>query len=189
MTKRRPIDDRRLEGSIRARLFALGESLQSGDDSNLVVWVLDGALACAQRPLRRHPVFGGRKPLPPEARNAVIEWVRRIAAMGFESIICLSHEKELKYYISLDLHPDGLLGFYRSSGLKVEHLGWPDPAHAQTSAERERRMALVDHIRVEASEAFERMPKPVLLHCSSGIDRSPPVAAFIVGKHIRKPGT
>ena len=72
MTKRGGFDDRQLERSIRAQLRALGESLQAGDDSNLVVWVLEGALACAQRPLRRHPVFGGRKPLPPEARNAVI---------------------------------------------------------------------------------------------------------------------
>ena len=186
MTKRGSFVDGQLDGSIRAQLRALGESLQAGDDSNLVVWVLEGVLACAQRPLRRHPTFGGRKPLPPDARNAVIEWVGRIVAMGFASIICLTHEKELKYYMPLRLHPDGLLGFYRTSGLEVEHLGWPDPAHADTLAERERRMALVDRIRVEASEAFERMPKPVLLHCSSGIDRSPPVAAFIAGKHVSK---
>lgn len=186
MTKRGGFDDRQLEGSIRTQLRALGESLQAGDDSNLVVWVLEGVLACAQRPLRRHPVFGGRKPLAPEARNAVIEWVGRIVAMGFASIICLSHEKELKYYMPLRLHPDGLLGFYRTSGLEVEHLGWPDPAHAETPTERERRMALVDRISVEASDAFERMPKPVLLHCSSGIDRSPPVAAFIAAKHVSR---
>jgi predicted protein tyrosine phosphatase len=47
-------------------------------------------------------------------------------------------------------------------------------------------MALVDRIKVEASDAFERIPKPVLLHCSSGIDRSPPVAAFIARKHVSK---
>jgi hypothetical protein len=105
---------KRLEGSIREQLRDLGERLQSGDNSNLVVWVLDGALACAQRPLRRHPAFGGRKPLPLEARDAVIDWLRCIVELGFAGIICLSHEKELKYYESLCLHPDGLLGFYRT---------------------------------------------------------------------------
>ncbi len=179
MVRRTSVAERQLEASIRERLRVLGDSLQSGEDSNLVVWVLDGAFACAQRPLRRHPIFGGRKPLPPEARSAVIGWVRRIVARGFVGIICLSHEKELRYYEPLRLHPDGLLGFYRASGLEVKHLPWPDPAHAHTAAERKRRMALVERIKAEASEAYECMPKPVLLHCSSGIDRSPPVAAFI----------
>jgi hypothetical protein len=172
-----------LEESIRKQLRRLGESLETGDDSSLVVWVVEEKLACAQRPLRRHPVFGGREPFPPEARAAVIRWVDRITAMGFASIICLSHEKELEYYTPLQLHSDGLLGLYRAVGLHVEHLPWPDPAHAVTPAERERRLALVDGIKVAASEAFECMPKPVLLHCSSGIDRSPPVAAFIATKH------
>ena len=183
MTNRGGSQNRRMEESIRAQLQCIGNSLQAGDDSNLVVWVLEEKLACAQRRLRRHPVFGGRKPLPPEARTALIQWVERVIAMGFASIICLSHEKELEYYRPLQIHPDGLLGLYRAHGLEVEHLGWPDPAHARTPAEMERRMALVDRIKVEASDALERMPKPVLLHCRSGIDRSPPVAAFIATRH------
>lgn len=181
-------DARQLEGLIRERLRALGVALESGDDSNLVVWVLEGALACAQRPLRRHREFGGRKPFPPEARSAVIDWVRRILAMGFASIICLSHGKELAYYEPLRLHPDGLLGFYRASGLEIKHLPWPDPAHAKTPEERARRMALLDRINADASEAYECMLKPVLLHCSSGIDRSPPVAAFIARRYLQSQG-
>ena len=178
---------RDLEESIRRELRDLGDLLQTGDESKLVVWVLEGELACSPRPLRKHPVFGGRKPLPPEARAAVILWVRRIVAMGFKSVICLSHGKELQYYSPLNLDSDGLLGLYRASGLQVEHLPWPDPAQSRSSAEREQRMALVDSIKFMAGVAFERMPKPVLLHCSSGIDRSPPVAAFIAS-HKRRSG-
>jgi hypothetical protein len=126
--KRSRSDGGGLEESIRKQLRRLGESLQTGDDSNLVVWVVEEKLACAQRQLRRHPVFGGREPFPPEARAAVIRWADRITAMGFASIICLSHERELEYYKPLQLHSDGLLGLYRAVGLHVEHLPWPDPA-------------------------------------------------------------
>jgi protein tyrosine phosphatase (PTP) superfamily phosphohydrolase (DUF442 family) len=153
------------------------------------MWVVEEKLACAQRPLRRHPVFGGREPFPPEATAALVRWVDHITAMGFASIICQSHEKELEYYKPLQLHSDGLLGLYRAVGLHVEHFPWPDPAHAATPVERERRMVLADRIKVDASDAFERMPKPVLLHCSSGIDRSPPVAAFIAAKYRSHRGT
>ena len=31
-------------------------------------------------------------------------------------------------------------------------------------------------------EAFDRMRKPVLLHCSAGIDRTSPAAAYIISK-------
>jgi protein tyrosine/serine phosphatase len=31
----------------------------------------------------------------------------------------------------------------------------------------------------QVRDAFQRLPKPVLLHCSAGIDRSSPVAAFL----------
>lgn len=176
---------KRLENAVRTRLRDLRRAIASGDDSQLVCWVLDGKLACAQRPLRDHPKFGGRGPLPPETRRDVREWVDRIVALGFRSVICLSHAKELCYYDGLKLHPDGLLGFLQASGLQVRHLPWLDPAHASTPEERERRRARVEDIKLQARSAFDRMVKPVLLFCSAGIDRSPPVAAFIAASRVR----
>jgi hypothetical protein len=41
-------------------------------ESELIVWVIPSALACSQRPLRDHPQFGGRSPLPPEAKLEVV---------------------------------------------------------------------------------------------------------------------
>lgn len=37
----------------------------------------------------------------------------------------------------------------------------------------------LQRIQKEALTAFDVLPKPILLHCSAGIDRSAPVAAFI----------
>jgi hypothetical protein len=180
-------DTKRLEPTIRERLSALRRALAASDDSALVVWVIDGELACAQRPLRDHPKYGGKGPLPASAKDAVVAWVQRVSDLGFRSIICLSHPKELEYYAGLDLHPRGLLGYYEANGLAVRHLPWLDPAHARTPEERARRMAQVDDIKHEAKAAFEALPKPVLLHCSAGIDRSPPVAAFIAEGRVASP--
>ena len=41
--------------------------------------------------------------------------------------------------------------------------------------------------RHEALQAFDNLPKPVLLHCSAGIDRSSPVAAFIFVNSAEEP--
>lgn len=174
-----PLPSKQFESDIRSGLEALRRAIRSGDDSQIVFWVLPGKLACAQRPLRDDPRFGERGPLPPEAKDGVIKWVERVVSLGFRSIICLSHPKELRYYEGLGLGPRGLLGFYKASGLEVRHLPWPDPAHAPTPEERARRFAQVKDIRIKAKAAFDELGKPVLLHCSAGIDRSPPVAAFI----------
>ena len=172
-----------LEARIRERLWAIRRAIKRGKDSELGVCVIPGELAVCQRPLRDDPRFNlnGRamKPLPAKAQPAVVQWIERIIALGFRSVICLCDAAELRHYEPLALHPDGLLGFYREMGLEVEHIPWPDPAHAQTDAERRRIWAEAASVRLKANDAFEKMKKPVLLHCSAGIDRSTPVAAFI----------
>lgn len=89
---------------IRAALRSLGARLDRGDESELFVWVIPDALACAHRPLRHHQEFGGsRRDLPPGATGAVVRWVDRILEAGFHSIICLMHHKEVAHYAALDL--------------------------------------------------------------------------------------
>jgi hypothetical protein len=164
---------------LRQRLSTLGKELRAGNESELLVWVIPDALACAHRPLRHHPVFGGSgKALPPEAAAEVFEWVRRIREYGVKSIICLMHPKELQHYARLDLDATDLIDLYWKAGFEVQHIPWEDPAHRPPS-ERTSFQGELERVRDEALSAFDALPRPVLLHCSAGIDRSSPVAAFI----------
>lgn len=164
---------------IRSALRSLGIRLDHGDDSELVVWVIPRALACAHRPLRHHPEFGGsRRDLPAEATGSVVRWVDRIVGAGFRSIICLMHPKEVNHYAALCLDAPDLIAYYRSKNLQVCHKPWDDPAH-RPPGERASFEDELKRVRAESLECFDRLPKPALLHCSAGIDRSSPVAAFI----------
>lgn len=94
--------------SIQAELSRLRTKISSGDETELWMWVLPQQLACAQRPLRDLLPYGGRTPLPLEARPLVQAWVQRVLAGGFRSIISLLEEAQLdRYYVrgGLNLHP------------------------------------------------------------------------------------
>ena len=163
----------KLATSIRAELRRIRRQIEAGDDSELAVWLLGGILACSQRPLRDHPVDGGRSPLPPEAKPLVVDWVERVKSLGIRSIVSLLEEKQHeRHYIrgGLDLHPDGLFGYYRSQGFDFCHIPLKD---YQTPSESDMERVL---------GAFNQMPKPMLLHCSAAIDRTSPIAAYIVSK-------
>ncbi len=145
--------------------------------------MIPDALACAHRPLRHHPQYGGSgRDLPTEATSEVARWVDLIRDFGIHTIISLIHPKELRHYAHLDLGAEDLIYFYRKSGFEVRHIPWEDPAHRPTS-ERFTFQEELTRIREEALRAFDELPKPVLLHCSAGIDRSSPVAAYIWSKH------
>ena len=166
---------------LQGALFDLGKRLDNGEESQLLVWVIPGALACAHRPLRHHPEFGrghrGRN-LPAEAASAVLAWVRCVRHLGIRSVICLMHPQEFKHYARLDLGVKDLLDLYRTEGLVVRHIPWEDPAH-RSAVERSSYQEELARVRVETLDAFDALPKPILLHCSAGMDRSSPVAAYI----------
>lgn len=88
--------------------------------------------------------------------------------------------EEVALYARLNFGAGDLLQFYRSGGFEVASIPWRDPAHIRSD-----QMALWQEERQTSEEAlaqFDRLSKPVLLHCSAGIDRSAPVAAFIKEK-------
>ena len=160
-----------IERRIKKELERIKNQNCSGDESEIVMWAIPGKLACSQRQLRYHQKFCGRNPLPPEARPLIVSWVKRIKQMGILSIICLLEYNQLdRHYVrgGLGLHENGLLGYYKSQGLEVHHFPMTDYQRPQ---EEDMQKVL---------KTFGELPKPVLLHCSAGFDRTAPVAAFIV---------
>ncbi len=158
------------EQEIKGELSRLRKQIRNGDESELWIWVIPCRLACAQRPLRDHMQFGGRTPLPAEALPAVESWVDRVVDAGFRTVISLLEEAQHeRYYMrgGISLHPGGLYGYYESRGLRVMTVPCTD---YQRPSKDQMRQVL---------DAFRRLPKPILLHCSAAIDRAAPIAAYI----------
>lgn len=57
---------------------------KKGEELCPVVWVIKGALAVVQRPLRDHPIFGGRgRPIAPEAKRKSSGGLRHFSREDF----------------------------------------------------------------------------------------------------------
>ena len=125
-------------------------------------WVVEDVLATSPRP--------GFRPGPEHTvpEGVVEAWLREADELGIRSVICLIGADQLWLYRKSV--PEGLISRYRSSGLDVEHIGTEDQqTHPFTPEDLER-----------AWQAFKRMPKPVLVHCSAGMDRTGRVVAHIM---------
>jgi hypothetical protein len=167
------------EHEIALQIGKRGRDLENNykHDENLLVWVIPEELACAHRPLRYHPLYGGSgKNLSIDAAPEVMDWAETISLLGIKSIICLMHQKDIDYYKDLDLDAPNLIEFYKKF-FEVRHIPWEDPHHSRTDK------SLIEmklkQVRQDALRAYNDIPKPVLIHCSAGVDRSAPVAAYI----------
>ncbi len=110
-------------------------------------------------------LFATSRPGYDYGRNARVEvevvqgWIEAAKSHGVKSIICLLNEQHLKLYAGL---PVGLLQAYRDAGFEVGHVPVVD----------HQRPPLSDTELKAVEKHFNELPKPVLIHCSAGIDRT-----------------
>ena len=91
--------------------------------------------------------------------NEVDRWIAEVKAQGIKSIICFLADDQLGFYSEL---PEALISHYRKSGFTVSHIPALDYQSPPLSNEHLERVW----------EEYRNLPKPVLVHCSAGIDRT-----------------
>jgi protein tyrosine phosphatase (PTP) superfamily phosphohydrolase (DUF442 family) len=93
------------------------------------------------------------------SKAEVDAWIGNVKSLGVKSIICLLAEDQLPFYGELDTD---LISYYRAAGFDVAHV--PARDHQTPPLSSDQLTTIWD--------AYQALPKPVLVHCSAGIDRT-----------------
>jgi protein-tyrosine phosphatase len=93
------------------------------------------------------------------SRAEVDAWAAELRFSGIKSIICLLADDQLSLYSQL---PTDLVSYYQNAGFRVKHIPAQDHLHPPLTQDQLEKVWV----------AYQELPKPVLVHCSAGIDRT-----------------
>lgn len=127
-------------------------------------WVIPGVLVRSARPGRP---LGPYTDVP---REEVDRWLAVVREMDVKSIICLLDDKHLCLYSDL---PGGLVEYYRKNGFEAIQIMVRDPVLGGK---------VTDAALQKTWNAFQKLAKPVLVHCSAGRDRTGRAVEYLLNK-------
>ena len=114
-------------------------------------WVIPGTLARSCR-----PCYNDDFP----TKRLINNWLKEVARMKIKSILCLLSQEQLdEFYGANGIQ---LLETYRQHEFVVAHVPVPDYQMPPLSGAD---LAMIE-------KALTELPKPWLIHCSAGIDRT-----------------
>jgi hypothetical protein len=114
-------------------------------------WEIDGVLACSERPgFPNHTV----------PARVVDQWLEELRRQGVRSVINMLSEEEMAVYYRHLEQP--LVEYCADAGFEVRQVSHEDLGVIVTKS------VLLDRVHA----AFNNLPKPVIIHCSAGAERS-----------------
>lgn len=131
------------------------------NDFNLQ-WVFERVLARSCRPCYHDET---------STLACVRKWLDQVAGMKIRSIVCLLSQAELDEYYGANQIK--LLEVYRQQGFAIAHIPIPD---YQEPPVTQSELKLIQ-------KTLTNLPRPWLIHCSAGIDRTGTTIEFLRFKH------
>jgi protein-tyrosine phosphatase len=143
------------------RVYTSGPTVAERGNLVMFRWMIKEQLAGGARPRIK------KKPTSQVPQSAVDAWIKKAKiGFGIRSIICLLDEQQLRLYAELKVD---LISYYRANKFHVVHIPVRNYKHPALS-----------HRELEKVwNAYRRLQKPTLVHCSAGIGRTGKAASYV----------